>query len=86
MSDLTVRPNTEKYAKGRTKEGFRFIDNGDDIAEKLRGLHIQEVYSVVASALGVKAKELKAKYEHLNIGMQRMALGNLMRGHLKKNA
>jgi len=86
MSDLTVRPNTEKYAKGRTKEGFRFIDNGDDVAEKLRGLHIQEVYGLVARTLGINHKDLIKKYEHLNVGMQRMALGNLMRGHLKKNA
>jgi len=78
-----MRPNVEKFVTGKTKDGFRYIDNGDDVAEKLRGLHIEEVYSVVAATLGLKAKELKAKYEHLNVGMQRMALGNLMRGHLK---
>lgn len=56
------------------------IDNGDEIGERLRGLDLDEVYGEAASELEVTVGELKAKYGHLNPGMQRMNLGNRIRG------
>lgn len=67
----------------KTASGRRTIDTNDEVAQALRGLPIDEVYTMVAEARGVTVESLKAKYQHLNVGMQRMNLGNQMRGAAK---
>ena len=67
--------DTEK----KTVNGNPSIDNDDKVARKLRGLPLDDVYAVTAKACEVTVKELKAKYGHLNLGMQRMNLGNKLR-------
>jgi len=69
-----------KYVKSTTKAGNVTADNGDDVASKLRGLELDAVYARAAKVLGVSQASLKAKYAKLNIGMQRMNLGNRIRG------
>lgn len=59
--------------------GNATMDNGDALAKQLRGLELDEVYSQAAKVLGESVSALRAKYEHLNVGMQRMNLGNRMR-------
>ncbi|WP_373081969.1 hypothetical protein [Zhongshania sp.] len=79
----------EGYVKtkiGTGKEAKSAIDNGDNVAETLREMHLEEVYSHVAKTLGVTAKSLKERYGHLNAGQQRMNLGNRLRGFLRKEA
>lgn len=71
------------YTTVRSAAGNSSLDNGDDVATKLRGKEIGEVYSIVAKATDVPVKQLKANYGHLNIGMQRMNLGNKYRGALR---
>jgi hypothetical protein len=42
---------------------------------------LDEVYELTSSVLAdIDVKGLKAKYEHLNLGQQRMNLGNRIRG------
>lgn len=74
--------NLDRYfvSDVKTPTGRRTIDCADDVAEKLRGQVIDEVYTEAAEALETTVEELKAKYGHLNIGMQRMNLGNRIRG------
>lgn len=64
----------------KTPTGRRTIDCADDVAAKLRGLPIDEVYELAAQELGMDVVVLKATYGHLNVGMQRMNLGNRIRG------
>jgi colicin import membrane protein len=71
-----------KYVKGETAAGNSTADNGDSIAERLRGKDLDAVYGIVAKATGESAKALKARYAKLNPGMQRMNLGNKLRGAL----
>jgi hypothetical protein len=59
--------------------GNATMDNGDALAKKLRGVELDEVYAEASKILGESQAALKAKYQHLNPGMQRMNLGNRMR-------
>lgn len=77
---LTYVP--DRYTKHDTKtaSGGKVRDVADQAAEELRELSLDKAYIHVAKACGVKTAELKEKYEHLNAGMQRMNLGNRLRG------
>lgn len=68
-----------KYEKSKAPGGGTSYHNGDAVAEKLQGKDLETVYDIVARALKVEVKELKSKYKHLNVGMQRMNLGNRLR-------
>ena len=57
----------------------RSIDKGDAVALQLRGMTLIEVYKFVAAQTGLGLKDLTARFEHLNPGMQRMNLGNMIR-------
>ncbi len=63
----------------------RALDCGDEVAAKLRAMTIDEVYAFAAKVLKSTdgGKALKAKYETLNVGMQRMNLGNVIRKALR---
>ena len=59
--------------------GNATMDNGDALAKKLRGAELDDVYAEASKVLGESQAALRAKYAHLNPGMQRMNLGNRMR-------
>lgn len=65
-------------------DGARHIDNGDPVAARLRGLDLDAVYSLCSKETETPEKELREKYQHLNVGMQRMNLGNRLRGGKKE--
>jgi hypothetical protein len=58
---------------------IRSIDKGDAIAVMLRGQELVKTYADVAAATGVSVIELRERFNHLNPGMQRMNLGNMLR-------
>lgn len=59
--------------------GNATMDNGDATAKRLRGMALEDVYAEASKVLGETQAALRARYEHLNVGMQRMNLGNRMR-------
>lgn len=63
----------------KTAGGHVSVDCNDDVANKLRGKDIDQCYAIAAKVLEVPEKELRAKYAKLNVGMQRMNLGNRIR-------
>lgn len=63
----------------KSAAGHSTMDNGDEVAKQLRGADLEAVYKQAAKLLGEPIKDLQAKYGHLNVGMQRMNLGNRMR-------
>ena len=77
--------NFGKYIvhEAKTASGRPFVDIDDEVANLLRGLPMEEVYVMTANLLGVSKDSLVAKYEHLNVGMQRMNLGNRLRKAMK---
>lgn len=73
----------------KTAGGSNAIDNNDQVALELRSRPLDEVYEFAANHLktyGITTSvaELKARYNKLNVGMQRMNLGNLIRGAGRK--
>lgn len=99
--EAKIVPDMARYTvgKGTTVTGRKTIDIDDYVADKLRGLDLEEIYSYTAAVLaelgveyiGTGSKkmhcglgDLKARYNHLNVGMQRMNLGNLLRGTMRR--
>jgi hypothetical protein len=69
-----------KYSATRSDGAtVKSLDNGDLTAQLLRAYTLDETYAYVAIATGVSSDSLKARYRHLNFGMQRMNLGNVLR-------
>lgn len=71
------------YLPCKASSGRHSRDNGDAVAETLRGKSLDETYRLVAEFLDVAEDSLRAKYKHLNLGQQRMCLGNRLRGAKK---
>jgi hypothetical protein len=74
------------YVAVKSAGGNSSLDCGDDLAEKLRGMELDEVYALAAKKLDMPEKVLRQRYAKLNIGMQRMNLGNRMRAGTKAKA
>jgi len=69
--------------KERAKQGIH--DVGDEVATLLRACKtLEDVYKVGAKFLELQVSDLRAKYQHLNNGQQRMNIGNRMRAKWKK--
>lgn len=68
-------PNTRQSVNGN----YTF-DNGDELAQQLRDANLEQVYAIAAKDLNETVRTLKTRYGHLNPGMQRMCLGNRIRG------
>ena len=67
-----------QYHKTRAASGASSLNNGDAVAEALAGLDNEEVYTI-ADKLLKPEEDLRGKYAHLNAGMQRMIVGNMIR-------
>lgn len=80
------RYDCRSYVKTISPSGNFTMHNGDSVAKKLDARTLDDVYRVAAKELGVAETELREKYKHLNPGMQRMNLGNRMRGALRQAA
>ena len=65
--------------ENKTAGGHASVDSNDKLAASLRGKDISAVYKEAAKVLKEPEAALIAKYKHLNLGMQRMNLGNRMR-------
>jgi uncharacterized protein YgiM (DUF1202 family) len=74
------------YEANRTAGGNVSYDSGDEVAIKLRGMTLEEVYEYAAPKLDMSVRALAAKYANLNSGMARMNVGNRLRVLLRKKA
>ena len=74
---------TTELADGSKK---RSIDKGDGVALALRKLTLDAVYAQASKATGISQVGLRDRFAHLNPGMQRMNLGNMIRKALKEAA
>ena len=90
VHEALVQPDYTRYTKHNVKSpsGRKALDINDAAAGLLRGHDISDCYFIVAKNMAkldaaidpeVLEKELIAQYEHLNVGMQRMNLGNRLR-------
>ena len=84
MKDKTATSVTVKrdaLKASRTAKGTKSLNNGDAIAKATEGLTVDQVFTAVKKFTKV---DCRADYEHLNPGMQRMCLGNRLRGFITK--
>ena len=75
-----------RYEWHTNSSGKRVYDNGDNVAADLREMSLEDVYAFASRELRVATDVLRARYEHLNNGMQRMNLGNKIRKARKDKA
>lgn len=75
---------TEKYVSAKTANGGASKHNGDAVATALAGRTIDQVYGMASEMLDTAEEDLRAKYAHLNVGQQRMNLGNRIRGAVNR--
>lgn len=68
-----------KYERVKTPKGSVSFDCGDAVAKKYRGANLSDLYDAVAKRKDISVRSLKEKYGKLNVGMQRMTLGNILR-------
>lgn len=82
--EVRVKPNLETYVTGVSGSGKKTKRSDDPVAQALDGFTVEETANVAARLCDIPAKDLLAKYAHLNVGMQRMNLGNRIRGAVAK--
>lgn len=75
-----------KYASNYKRRG-KSLDCDDPVARELAALggDLEAIYKLAAKEMGVTIKSLKERYSHLNLGQQRMNLGNRIR-YVRKQA
>ncbi len=80
VGDKDHKVDLSHYSKVKSASGNASLDNGDDVAKRLRGMELDDVYSLASKTLKEPVKALRERYKKLNPGMQRMNLGNRIRG------
>ncbi len=81
-SKVTIAVNKEKYQPSRTAAGTKSLNNGDPVAQALEGMTLEEVQDLADKFIG--ENDFRTRYAKLNRGMQRMNIGNRIRGHMRK--
>ncbi|MEM8492158.1 MAG: hypothetical protein AAF756_15160 [Pseudomonadota bacterium] len=76
----------KRYEKTKSYGGEVSYDNGDEVAELLRGLEPQDVCTLADFVLDTESGFHLRRYRHLNPGQQRMNAGNRIRSAIKKRA
>ena len=84
VKEVRIKPNLENYVNGVSGSGKRTKRADDAVAAALDGFTVQETADEAARMCDIPAKDLLDKYSHLNVGMQRMNLGNRIRGAVAK--
>lgn len=72
-------PHNQTMNYGKAPKEPRKAGPRDEVAMSLMGLTLDEVYAAASPVLGVPEPDLRAKYGHLNPGLQVMNLRNRMR-------
>jgi hypothetical protein len=81
---VKIKPDLEKYVDGVSGSGKKTKRADHPVSAALDGFTLEETYAVAQALTEISVKELTAKYSHLNVGMQRMNLGNRIRGAVAK--
>jgi hypothetical protein len=74
----------QKYVKVKNYAGERSMDNGDSLAQLMRGLEPSEVCSLADTLFEEEVGHHHTRYGHLNPGQQRMNSGNRIRSGVKR--
>jgi hypothetical protein len=78
---VSIKVDKEKYVSTKSASGKKSQRRDDAVAEALDGLTVDGVYKVADKIL---EEDFRTKYGHLNVGMQRMNVGNRLRAWVTK--
>jgi hypothetical protein len=84
VAKTLIKIPTEKYVSTKAASGAKSQHNGDPVASLLAGQPVLAVFAIAAAMGTVTSQDLQDKYAHLNVGQQRMNLGNRIRGSVNK--
>lgn len=78
---VAIKVDKDKYVKTKSSSGKASLRRDEPVAEALAGLDMDAIYSVAGNLIPVAADEQSYlyRYSHLNVGMQRMNVGNRLR-------
>lgn len=82
-SGVRIRPNLETYVKARSASGKVTHNCGDEVAELLTGLSVEDLREIVG-AVRKDVEDADTRFAHLNVGQQVMNLRNMIRHAVKK--
>lgn len=80
----TLNKYRPTYVKTVNWSGSASVDNGDEVAELLRGLNPDETCAIADHLFGEIPGTHFAKYQNLNRGQRRMNAGNRIRALIKR--
>lgn len=80
----TIQKYREAYVKTVSYSGNNSLDNGDDVAEVLRGLSPDETCALADKVFEAPAFHHAERWQHLNAGSRRMNAGNRIRAAFKR--
>ena len=80
----TLRKYRQGYAKTTSYNGNHSLDNGDEVAELMRGMSPQEACALADKAFGEAEFHHWERWQHLNPGSRRMNAGNRIRAAVKR--
>lgn len=86
---VRLYPKKEKYVVGTSTspDARKTIDIADEVATKLRSVSLDQMYVVLGEYVSAeRVAECKTRYAGKNIGMQRMNVGNVIRGAINAKA
>lgn len=81
-----VEHDISNYRTVKNAKGASSRDSGDEVAVLLEGKTLDEVYTVAAKKTKNDEADLRKRFKHLNPGMQRMNLGNMIRRVYREKA
>ena len=85
IGKTVIRPDTTEYKRAKSASGAMSQHNGDIVASRIVGFSVEQVAGVLAIMIpDTTVHGIMTKYAHLNVGQQRMAVGNRLRGALNK--
>lgn len=87
LTGKTVPADLSRYSVNKevkTAGGNASVDCNDSVAQKFRGMSLDEVLKESAKILKEPEADLRKRYAHLNPGMIRMNCGNRVRAALAK--
>ena len=80
----TIQKYREAYTKVVSYSGNNSLDNGDEVAEILRGMSPDETCALADKVMDVAPMTHAERWQHLNAGSRRMNAGNRIRGAVKR--
>lgn len=75
-----VKVNRDRYQTTRTAAGSKSLHSGDEVALALDGLNVEDLFKIGDELLG---EDFRERYAKLNVGMQRMNMGNRIRAKVR---